>query len=420
MERTEENLNPLVEIAKLAKSASRPMARASTQQKNDALTFMSENLLLNIDEILSANAVDVQHSRDSGFSGAQLDRLALSSLQISQMSEQILEVVRLPDPIGEITHGHVLENRLVVTKQRVPLGVVGIIYENRPNVTSDAAALCIKAGNVAFLRGSSAALKSNTAIASVLCAALEKAQLPRSAITLVPDASRESAIAFMKLDGFIDCLIPRGGKSLIDAIREHSTVPYIIDGEGNCHIYVDNSANLDDAIAIIANAKIQRPSVCNAVETVLVHRGIADSFLPRLDSALNVVEIRGDECVRSHIDRALPVTRDDYACEFLDLKLAVRVVDDIDQALEHIEVYGSGHSEAILTNDYANATRFTREVDAAVVLVNASTRFVDGNQLGLGAEIGISTQKLHARGPMGLVALTTERFVVEGSGQIRR
>ncbi len=411
--------NGLIELASQVRDSAASLARASAHQKNDALEFMAESIRHRSDEILSANHSDIVRARDEGLPEGQIDRLALDGQRILSMSGQILEVVALADPIGEVTSGHTLENGLRVRKQRVPLGVIGIIYENRPNVTSDAAALCIKSGNAAFLRGSSAALNSNRAIAAALSDALAKAALPRQSVTLVPDGSRETAVEFMKLTGYIDCLIPRGGPSLIEAIKSHASVPYIIDGEGNCHIYVDESAEIDMAMAIITNAKVQRPSVCNAVETVLLHRNIAPSLLKRLDVELPQVQLRGDEVVLGAVRRAVAATEQDYAREFLDLILAVKVVGDIDEAMGHIAKYGSGHSEAILTNDYANAARFVREVDAAAVLVNASTRFVDGNQLGLGAEIGISTQKLHARGPMGLTALTTEKYVIEGSGQVR-
>ncbi len=409
----------LEELAGLVRVSAPRVARASAQQKMDALSLMAEGLARGADEILVANQSDLVRARRDGLAEGQIDRLGLDEARISGMSEGILEVAALPDPVGEITSGYTLANGLRVRKQRVPLGVVGIIYENRPNVTSDAAALCIKSGNAAFLRGSSAALSSNTAIAAHLCQALSKAGLPRESVTLVPDGSRETATAFMKLSGYIDCLIPRGGISLIEAVRQHATVPYIIDGEGNCHIYVDESADLDAAAEIIVNAKVQRPSVCNSVETVLVHQSIAAEFLPFLDSRLPQVELRGDPAVRATIVRAVAATEHDYATEFLDLILAVKVVDGLDDAIAHIGKYGTGHSEAILTNDYSHASRFVSEVDAAAVLVNASTRFVDGNQLGLGAEIGISTQKLHARGPMGLSALTTEKFIIEGTGQIR-
>ena len=302
---------------------------------------------------------------------------------------------------------------------RVPLGVVAIIYENRPNVTSDAAGLCLKSGNAAFLRGSSGALDSNRAIAATLREAVVKAGLPADSVQLVTDVSHQAAQEFMQLRDFIDCLIPRGGPSLIRSILDHATVPYVIDGHGNCHVYVDDQADLSMALEIVANAKMSRPSVCNAAETLLVHRAVATDFLPEAARRLDGVELVGDEATRALVSSAGVATDEDYATEFLDLKLAVRVVDSLDQAIDHIARFGSGHSETIVTTSLAAADRFTHEVDAAAVVVNASTRFVDGEEFGFGAEIGISTQKLHARGPMGLRELTTAKYVVEGTGQIR-
>jgi len=301
----------------------------------------------------------------------------------------------------------------------VPLGVVAIIYENRPNVTSDAAGLCLKSGNAAFLRGSSGAISSNIAIAGVLRDAVAKAGLPADAVLLVADTSREAAVEFMQQRGSIDCLIPRGGPSLISSILEHATVPYVIDGDGNCHVYVDESADLDMAIDIIVNAKTQRPSVCNAAESLVVHRSVAEAFLPRAADALVGVELLGDEATRALVPGAGVADDEAYGTEFLDLRLSVRVVDSLDDAIAHVNRFGSGHSEAIVTRSLLAADRFTNEVDAAAVVVNASTRFVDGEEFGFGAEIGISTQKLHARGPMGLRELTTAKYVVRGTGQIR-
>jgi glutamate-5-semialdehyde dehydrogenase len=301
----------------------------------------------------------------------------------------------------------------------VPLGVVAIIYENRPNVTSDAFALCLKSGNVAFLRGSSGAIRSNLAIAAVLREALVKSGLPADALVMVDDTSREAAVEFMRQRDVIDCLIPRGGRSLIASIREHATVPYIIDGDGNCHLYVDRSADLGMAESILVNGKTQRPSVCNALESLVVHDDVAEAFLARVDGALADVELVGDARARSLIARCGEATEEDFAQEFLDLKLSIRVVGSIDEAIVHVHATGTGHSEAIITNDLVAADRFLAEVDAAAVLVNASTRFVDGEEFGFGAEIGISTQKLHARGPMGLRELTTAKYVVRGDGQTR-
>jgi glutamate-5-semialdehyde dehydrogenase len=337
------------------------------------------------------------------------------------MARGLRQVATLPDPVGEVIDGWRRPNGLRITRVRAPLGVVGIIYENRPNVTSDAAGLCLKSGNAAFLRGSSAAIRSNQAISSVLREGFAKVGLPEDALILATDPTRESTIEFMRLRGLIDCLIPRGGPSLIQAVLEHATVPYVIDGDGNCHVYVDAAADLDLAQSIVVNAKTQRPSVCNAAESLLVHSAVAEEFLPRASSALEGVELVGDEraCQILGPGRMARATDEDFSLEFLDLKLSVAVVDDLDGAIDHIRRYGSGHTEAIVTADLAAATRFTTEVDAAVVVVNASTRFTDGEEFGFGAEIGISTQKLHARGPMGLRELTTYKYVIHGDGQIR-
>jgi glutamate-5-semialdehyde dehydrogenase len=328
-------------------------------------------------------------------------------------------VAALSDPVGEVTEGWVRPNGLRIEKVRVPLGVVAIIYENRPNVTSDAAALCLKSGNAAFLRGSSGALASNQAIAAVLREGIAKSGLPEDAVVLVEDTSYESAREFMRLRGVIDCLIPRGGPSLIQAVLDNATVPYVIDGDGNCHVYVDAAADLDMALSILVNGKTQRPSVCNATESLVVHREVADRFVPRAADALTGVRLVGDEAACALAPTIEPATEEDWGKEYLDLVLSVRVVDDLDAAIAHIQRYGTGHTEAIVTRDLLAAQRFTREVDAAAVVVNASTRFTDGEEFGFGAEIGISTQKLHARGPMGLRELTTTKYLVVGNGQIR-
>jgi glutamate-5-semialdehyde dehydrogenase len=337
------------------------------------------------------------------------------------MAGGLRQVAGLADPVGEVSQGWTRPNGLRIAKVRVPLGVVAIIYENRPNVTSDAFGLCLKAGNAAFLRGSSGAIESNIAIAGLLREALAKVGLPEDGLVLVEDTSREAAVEFMRQRDAIDCLIPRGGPSLIRSILDNATVPYVIDGDGNCHVYVDAAADLAMAADIVVNGKTQRPSVCNATETLLVHEAVAEAFLPSVARRLDGVALVGDDRTRALLgeDRVAAATEDDWADEFLDLKLAVRVVPAIDDAIDHIARYGSGHSEAIVTGDLRAADRFTAEVDAAAVLVNASTRFVDGEEFGFGAEIGISTQKLHARGPMGLRELTTEKYVVRGDGQIR-
>jgi glutamate-5-semialdehyde dehydrogenase len=409
----------IAELGHRAKHASRALATASTDQKDDALRAAAERLVAAADPILAANAADVARAEEAGVSATVVDRLRLTEARVEAMAGGLRQVAGLADPVGEVLDGWRRPNGLEISRVRVPLGVVAIIYENRPNVTSDAAGLCLKSGNAAFLRGSSGAISSNTAIAAVLRQAYEQVGLPADAVVLVEDTSRAAAVEFMQQRGSIDCLIPRGGPSLIASILEHATVPYVIDGDGNCHIYVDADADLEVAGRIIVNAKVQRPSVCNAAETVLVHRSVASAFLPALATALTGVELVGDDEVRSIVTTAGPASEEDWASEFLDLKLAIRVVDDLDQAVEHIARYGSGHSEAIVTRAVAAADRFVREVDAAAVLVNASTRFVDGEEFGFGAEIGISTQKLHARGPMGLRELTTAKYVVRGSGQIR-
>jgi glutamate-5-semialdehyde dehydrogenase len=336
------------------------------------------------------------------------------------MADGLRQVAELPDPVGEVVDGWVRPNGLRIERVRVPLGVVGIIYENRPNVTSDAAGLCLKSGNAVMLRGSASAIESNSFIASVIRSSLAEVGLPADAVVLVDDLSRESAQEFMRLTGIIDCLIPRGGPSLVSSVRENATVPYIIDGDGNCHVYVDASADVEMATRIVVNSKTQRPGVCNAAESLLVHAAIADEFLPKVAAQLAEVELVGDERTRAILPDVGVATEEDYATEFLALKLSVAVVDNLDAAIRHIARFGTGHSEAIVTRDLESANRFVREVDAAAVLVNASTRFVDGGEFGLGAEIGISTQKLHARGPMGLRELTSVKYVVNGSGQVRQ
>ncbi|MEY2451047.1 MAG: glutamate-5-semialdehyde dehydrogenase [Acidimicrobiaceae bacterium] len=401
-----------------AKTASRVIASASTEAKDAALAVAADLLVERAAELLDANAGDVARAEADGVSATVVDRLRLSTGRIESMAAGLRKVGALPDPVGEVVDGWVRPNGLRIERVRVPLGVVAIIYENRPNVTSDAFGLCLKSGNAAFLRGSSGAISSNIAIAAVLRDALTKAGLPSDALVLVEDTSHEAAAEFMRLREYIDCLIPRGGPSLIRSVLDNATVPYVIDGDGNCHVYIDESADLDMAIDIVVNAKTQRPSVCNAVESVVVHENVASAFLPRLVPALAGVELVGDDAARA-IAPMGAATDEDYATEFLDLKLAVRVVSSIDDAIAHITRFGSGHSEAIVTRDLVAAERFCQEVDAAAVLVNASTRFVDGEEFGFGAEIGISTQKLHARGPMGLRELTTLKYVVHGDGQVR-
>jgi glutamate-5-semialdehyde dehydrogenase len=409
----------ILDLGLRAKAASRALALASTVAKNDALLAAADLLVARTADILAANELDIARAQQSNTTATVIDRLRLTAARIEAMATGLRQVAALADPVGEITEGYVRPNGLRVEKVRVPLGVVAIIYENRPNVTSDAAGLCIKAGNAAFLRGSSGALDSNRAIVTVLRDALTKVGLPPDAVVLVEDTRYEAAVEFMQARAVVDVLIPRGGPSLIRSILDNATVPYVIDGDGNCHVYVDASADLAMAERITINAKMQRPSVCNAAESLLVHEAVAATFLPAVAKALSGVELVGCERSRALVPTMGVATDDDFATEFLDLKLSVQVVDSIDDAIAHIARFGSGHSEAIVTRDVVAADRFVTEVDAAAVLVNASTRFVDGGELGLGAEIGISTQKLHARGPMGLREITTEKWVVRGTGQIR-
>lgn len=411
---------PLAELGARARAAARQVARSSSAVRDDALRVAADLLVAEADTLLEANASDLAAADRLRLEPAARDRLRLDHARVASMADGLRTVAQLDDPVGEVVAGWVRPNGLRVEQVRVPLGVVGIIYENRPNVTSDAAGLCLKAGNAAFLRGSSSALESNRAVASVLRRAAAKAGLPEDAVVLVEDGRHETAVEFMKLRGIIDCLVPRGGPALIASLLEHATVPYVLDGSGNCHVYVDAAADLQMAEDIVVNAKTQRPGVCNAAESLLVHRSVATELLPRLARALDGVTLVGDPAVRAILPEVGEATDEDFATEYLALKLSVAVVDDLDGAIAHIARFGSGHSEAIVTGDLAAAERFTREVDAAAVLVNASTRFVDGGELGLGAEVGISTQKLHARGPMGVRALTCVKWVLHGDGQVRR
>ncbi|MDE3107602.1 MAG: glutamate-5-semialdehyde dehydrogenase [Acidobacteriota bacterium] len=398
------------------KAAAAVLAQSSDEQRRGVLTFVAERLESSVEELLAVNARDVANYRESG---PGRDRLVLTPGRVASMAQALRDVANAPDPLFERIDANVRPNGLRVERVRVPLGVIGVVYENRPNVTSDVAGLCVRSGNAAFLRGSSSALETNRFLVSLWREALEKESLPVAAVSLVEETSHETAVAFMQLSDVLDCLIPRGGPSLIAAMREHARVPYVLDGDGNCHVYVDASADLAMALAIVKNAKTSRPGVCNAAETLLVHADVAASFLTDLDPALADVELRGDERTRKIIARALPASDEDYATEFLDLILAIKVVDSLDEAIEHVARYGTGHSEAIVTEDRASAAAWVRRVDAAAVLVNTSTRFIDGGELGLGGEVGISTQKLHARGPMGLRELTCLKWVVQGEGQIR-
>lgn len=405
-----------------AKTAARMLGTADSARKNRALEAMAAALLARADEILAANALDMEEGAANGMRDSLRDRLRLTPERIAGMADGVRQVAALADPIGEIIEGSVRPNGMKIRRVRVPLGVVGIIYEARPNVTSDAAAICLKAGNACILRGGKEALHSNVAIAEVLREAVASAGLPADCVQLVSDPSRRVAAQMMRLSGYIDVLIPRGGAGLIKAVVENATVPVIETGVGNCHVYVDRTADIDMAANIIFNAKTSRPSVCNAIETILVHRDIAETALPAIKARLDEkgVELRGCDRTAAILgDCVVPVTEQDYATEFLDYILACRVVDSLDDALAHIAQYSTGHSECIVTSDYQNAQKFTASVDSAAVYVNCSTRFTDGGEFGLGAEIGISTQKLHARGPMGIRQLTSTKFIIEGDGQIR-
>jgi glutamate-5-semialdehyde dehydrogenase len=411
----------VVDLGRRAKHASRVLATATSAAKNDALVTAADLLGDRTADIVAANAADLDAAAAAGMEAGPLDRLRLTDARIANMAAGLRTVAALPDPVGEVLDGWRRPNGLLIERVRVPLGVVAIIYENRPNVTSDAAGLCLKSGNAALLRGSSTALRSNQAIVALLREALVKADLPDDGVILVDDPSHAAAIAVMQLTDYVDCLIPRGGPSLIQSIREHATVPVIIDGDGNCHVYVDAAADLDTALAILVNAKTHRTSVCNAAESLIVHAAVADAFVPRAAAALGErgVELVGDATAQRLAPVIGPATEADYGTEFLDLKLSVAVVPNLDAAIAHVNRYGTGHTEAILTTDLDAARRFTREVDAAAVVVNASTRFTDGEEFGFGAEIGISTQKLHARGPMGLRELTTYKYLIWGDGQVR-
>ena len=412
----------LEQMGKNAKEAARVLAAAGSNVKNDALRAIAAALEENMAEILAANADDVEAAKANGTPAAMLDRLALTEERIRGMADGVREVASFRDPVGRVLHGETLPNGLKIMKVSVPLGVIGIIYEGRPNVTSDAAALCLKAGNAVILRGGKEAIRSNRAISGVMRRAAASAGLPEDCVQLVQDTSRASATELMQLTGYLDVLIPRGGAGLIRAVVENAKVPVIETGVGNCHVYVDRDADVAMAANIIFNAKTSRPSVCNAIETVLVHADIAKEALPAMAARLREknVELRGCEKTRAILgETVLPATEEDYQTEFLDYILAVRVVDSMDEALRHIAQYSSGHSECIVTESYAASERFLREVDSAAVYVNASTRFTDGGEFGLGCEIGISTQKLHARGPMGLSELTSVKYTIYGSGQIR-
>lgn len=405
-----------------AKKASRQLAIAKSENKNLALSEIRQAIIDNKEKILAANALDMQNAERSGLKKSFMDRLLLTAERIDDIAKGVDEVIALPDPIGEVMSMADRPNGLTIGKKRVPLGVIGIIYEARPNVTVDAAVLCLKSGNACILRGGKEAINSNTATVEIMRQALQKSGLDPDCICLVHDTSRDSANEMMGLRGYIDVLIPRGGAGLIDSVVRNAKIPVIETGKGNCHAYVDISADMEMALSIVENAKCSRPSVCNAIETLLVHEAVAEDYLPMLLPRLKKsgVELRCDEeALRILGANAIPAQESDWETEYDDYILAVKIVKDIDEAMSHINLYGTGHSETIITSDYARAQRFLNEVDAAAVYVNASTRFTDGGEFGLGAEIGISTQKLHARGPMGLRELTSCKYIVYGNGQIR-
>ncbi|MEU8119483.1 glutamate-5-semialdehyde dehydrogenase [Spirillospora sp. NPDC049024] len=408
-------------VARRARDAAAGLAPLPRSAKDAALHRIAEALVAAAPEIVKANDADVARARANGTSEYMIDRLSLSEERIAAIADAVRKVAALPDPVGETVRGNVLPNGLELRQVRVPLGVVGIIYEGRPNVTVDAAALCLKSGNVAMLRGSSSAYDSNTVLVEVMQGALTGTEVPPDAVQLVPGTSRESVRHLMRARGLVDVLIPRGGASLINSVVEESTVPVIETGVGNCAVYVDAAADVDMAVDVLLNAKTQRPSVCNAAETFLVHADIADTFVPRALEALKSagVTVHGDDRVRSYSGDVVEATEDDWYAEYLSLDIAARVVDSLDEAVAHIRRYGSGHTEAIVTTSQPAAKRFVALVDSAAVMVNASTRFTDGEEFGFGAEIGISTQKLHARGPMGLPELTSTKYVVVGEGHVR-
>ena len=415
-------MRELMTIARAAKAAARVTARLGADEKNRALLAIADALEAHTAEILAANEIDLVAGRTAGLSAGLLDRLTLTEARIRGIAEGCRQVAALPDPVGELLWQKTRPNGLKIGLKRVPMGVIGIIYEARPNVTVDAAALCFKAGSACILRGGKEAFHSSLCLSGLMRAALTSCGLPEDAINLVEDTDRATANRMMRLIGYLDVLIPRGGAGLIRAVVDNATVPVIETGTGNCHIYVDASADLDMAARILVNAKCQRISVCNAAESLLVHKDVAEAFLPMAAAALAPDHVRLHGCPRTQAilgDTVLPATEEDYGREYLDYEISVKVVDSLDEAIDHINTYNTGHSEAIVTESYAASQRFLDEVDAAAVYVNASTRFTDGFEFGFGAEIGISTQKLHARGPMGLEALTSQKYVILGSGQVR-
>lgn len=410
------------ELGRKAKEAEAVIASASTLEKNNALAAISKALIENKELIIAENAKDIAAAKENGMSEAKQDRLKLDEKRIADMAKGVDELIAMNDPIGQVMDGFIRPNGLQIIKVRVPLGVIGIIYESRPNVTVDAAALCLKAGNTVILKGGKEAINSNICLGDIMRKAVSSVGLPEDVVQVVNSTSRETTNEIMKLNEYIDVIIPRGSANLIQAVVKNATVPVIETGAGNCHVYVDSSADLDMAVEITDNAKTQRPSVCNAIESLLVHKDVADKFLPMIAERFKSHNVKIYGCERTIAilgDTVEKATETEYATEFNDFIIAVKVVDDISEAIAHIRKYSTGHSECIVTSSLANAQRFQREVDAAAVYVNASTRFTDGGEFGFGAEIGISTQKLHARGPMGLMELTTSKYLINGNGQIR-
>ena len=411
----------LTELGKRAKNAEKVLMTATTAQKNAALENIAAALENAVGDILTANEIDIKNARENGMKESLIDRLALTEKRVLSIASATREVINLPDPIGKTLSGSTRPNGLVIEKVTVPLGVVAVIFEARPNVTADAAALCLKSGNAVILRGGKEAFYSNKAITAAMRRAVAKAGLPEDCIQLVEDTSRESATELMRLNDYVDVLIPRGGAGLIKACVQNSTVPVIETGTGNCHVYVDEFADLQMAAEIVYNAKVSRPSVCNACESIVVHRAVAKKFLPLVKEKLDLafVVIHGDEETAKILKDVIPATDEDFGKEYLGYEISVKVVGSIDEAIAHISKYGTGHSECIVTESYKNSMKFTNEVDCAAVYVNASTRFTDGNEFGFGAEIGISAGKLHARGPLGLPELTSFKYIVRGDGQVR-
>lgn len=411
----------LVQLGENAKEAEVILRSLGTAKKNQVLEAVADALVKNTDTLLQANFIDVENGRSNHMPEGLVDRLLLTSERIAAMAEGLRQVAALEDPIGEVIGMKKRPNGLLIGQKRVPLGVIGIIYEARPNVTADAFALCFKTGNAVILKGGSDAIHSNEAIVNCIRTALEENGITADAILLIRDTSRETASEFMKMNQYVDVLIPRGGRGLIQAVVNNSTIPVIETGTGNCHIYVDETADLEMAANIVINAKTQRVGVCNACESLLVHEKVKDEFLPVLAQKLRQkhVQMRADDRAKALIPDAVKATEEDWGTEYLDYILSVKVVDSVEEAIAHINRYNTGHSEAIITNDYAHSQKFLDEVDAAAVYVNASTRFTDGFEFGFGAEIGISTQKLHARGPMGLLALTSTKYIIYGNGQVR-